>query len=214
MGREGPAQRAAEPVEVRAAWRDQGWQLVTSSPTATQLYKPQNPIRTPPRRAHAGSRTQSQACGGKLRLPGRRGASCRAGSSSRAEKEAQCSSGVPRPSPGLPSPSSSLCLLPTPSRRAGKGIGTHRPKRLPTHPQLLSAQLAPGRPLGPCQRPSNLRGRKRLCESPRALHLTHGTQSSPQACVPHLCLHRSASDWTVYFRITLCIWPPQVKLCF
>lgn len=64
MGREGPAQRAAEPVEVRAAWRDQGWQLVTSSPTATQLHKPQNPIRTLPRGAHAGSRTQSQACGG------------------------------------------------------------------------------------------------------------------------------------------------------
>lgn len=125
VGLEGPAQRAAEPTELRAAWRE-GAAAGHFQPHSRTAVRAPEPIRTPPRGAHAASRTQSQACLGEAC------GSQEEGASSRAEKEAQHSSGVPRPSPGLPSPSSSLCQLPTPTQSPGKGISAHTPERLPT----------------------------------------------------------------------------------
>lgn len=162
-GTGGTSPAGSRTTAVRATWREQGWQLATSSPTAARLDEPQKPVRTPPPQ---GPRREQDPEPG---LPGEACGSQEEGASSRAEKEARCSSGVPRASPGLPSPSSSLCQLPTRTQSPGKGIGTHT--RAPAHcPLLLSPQLTPSRPLGPCQRPSNLRGRKRFCESPGPSH--------------------------------------------
>lgn len=148
---------------MRATWREQGWQLATSSPTAARLDEPQKPVRLPPPRVHAEEQDPSQACRGSPVAPRKRGP---LHGQRRRHDAAQVSQS--RPWPALP-PSKS-CQLPTRTQSPGRE-SAHTPPT-PAHCPASLPQLTPSRPLGPCQRPSNLRGRKRFV-GPRPFPQAH-----------------------------------------
>jgi len=122
VGLEGPAQRAAEPTELRAAWRE-GAAAGHFQPHSRTAVRAPEPIRTPPAGPMQQAGPRARPAWGKPVAPRKRGP---LHGQRRRHDTAQVS-----PDPALACPPL-LCQLPTPTQSPGKGISAHTPERLPT----------------------------------------------------------------------------------